>query len=292
MPLNRQQFGRDINAVVDVYRADNAWVNGWARWDQRNHMDHYIDAAFRLYDATARNQLGMTLLGGTGIRTCKELISNFGITAANGIQDQQTVWIAQQEEYRRRRGRGEGQGDGNGPVARNPVAVQGVGSILSEKDWTPILNDALIIGAATGHQTFHIALEAKEGPIWRQCEEEAREWQALNQGIRIDYPTWAWQEFMNRNIGMLWDQNYNVPRVLARELIGLCFAGYRPVFRYQELFFMPNPAAPDPTFREYAVGLRQLGFHTNLQRANVMRHISEFLFDNRRAVCVPGDEYI
>ncbi|TYC66473.1 hypothetical protein FMN63_18455 [Stappia sp. BW2] len=293
MPLNFQQFRQEINALVGVYRADNAWIAHWTRWDQPNHMDYYIDAAFRLYQTTARNQLKMTILGGASIRTCKELIANFGITAANGIQDQQTVWIAQQEEYRRRRGRGEGQDGADKKVARrNPIAVQGVGSILSEKAWTPILNDALIIGAATGHQTVHIALEAREAAIWRECEEEARQWEAQNLGIRIDYPTWAWQEFMNRNIGMLWNQHHQVPKVLARELIGLSFAGYKPVFRYQELFFTPNPHTPDPTFKEYTDGLNELGFHTNDGRVNVMKHISEFLFDDERAVCVPGDEYI
>jgi len=291
MPLTRQQFKRDINQIAQIYVADNGWVTSWARWDHRNHMDYYIDAAYLLYDATSRNQLRMTVLGGTGIRFAKELIANFGVTAANGMQEQQTKWLAEQEEYRRRRGRGEDQANANGRRAANTVPVRG-GSILSEKNWTPLLNDALIIGGATAHHTFHIALETPEMAAWRQCELEAREWQARDQGIRIDYPTWAWQEFLNRNIGMLWDVGRGNPRVLAREIIGLSFAGYRPVFRYQGLAFEPDPLAPDLTFHDYAQGLRDLGFDQGAQRAEIMKYISEYLFDDRRAVCVPGDEYI
>jgi hypothetical protein len=300
------------------YWDDNAWVESWAKWQNPETMDDYCRAAYDLYRTAANNQMPYTLLGGTGIRMCKNLISNFGVTAASGIQEEKTGRHVAAEQRARNQGKGV-----HTDADRNiipPVPVTG-GAILSEKKWTPLLNDALIIGAITAHKTFSLTLEPTEHDLFRKCGEDVldievpklqeilphvtgrREAERLLKA-NYDYQEKHWKEFMNRNTGMFWGfgqgkdkqtnrkASFQLPRVLARELLGLAFFGYQPEFGQGELYFKPpKDNAPDPTFQAYVKGLNDIGFHeANRQtRIRLMSKISKFLFDDPRAVQLPQD---
>jgi|GEM_PF-1177544 len=310
--LQWNAFKREVEGLQDIYRQDNRWVGWWrhASWNNACVMPAYIRAAFRLYEATARNELEFIVLGGTSIRMARDLIFAFGITGHNGIQDAPTVVAARGAQADRAAPRATV--DQNGaplPPPANPdnrvVPVIGVGSILSEDRWTPILNDALIVGAATAQHDFVIALDRYEQGIWRECEitlkpelERMRARYAQRYGGNPpdtflknteEYREMVWQRFFSWNMGMFWDSRLNNPRVLTRELLGLSMFGYEVKLGDKQIGFRPNPAAPDPSFTTYVHGLRNLRFHDNTARSRIMQSLSMFLLGNNHDIGFTAD---
>ncbi|MEM8813186.1 MAG: hypothetical protein AAGF59_11265 [Pseudomonadota bacterium] len=315
MPLlGKQQFEQQMWNLRNVYRRDNEWVGRFItpNWEEDPHMRMYIDAAFRLYEATTRNELKLTLLGGTEIRKAKSLVSNFGVTAVNGIQDPETSRIVLNEQIARSNGKGmtppnATQENGHRVVPVHAVPVRGVGSILSETHWTPLLNDSLIVGAATAERNFQIALEPEEVVKFQQSvmkftiplpqlgpnptERKVKlktEW-AVMENLNGAVTKEIWKDFVARNMSMLWNSKDNCPRVLARELLGLSFLGYKPVFFAHQLAFQRRPDAPDADFPTYVEGLGNVDFQNSEKRIDIIKHISEFLFGEDTAVCMPCD---
>jgi len=311
--LQWDAFKREVEGLTTIYRQDNRWVSWWrhANWNNACVMPAYIRAAYRLYEATARNELDFVVLGGTSIRMARDLIFNFGITGVNGIQDRPTVVAARAAQADRAAPRPDV--DENGapvPPPADPdnrvVPVTGVGSILSEDRWTPILNDALIVGSATAQHDFVIALDRYEQGIWRECEatlrpdlERMRTRYAQRYGGNPndaflknteEYRCMVWQRFFSWNIGMFWDTHLNIPRVLTRELLGLAMFGYEVKLGDKQIGFRPNTNAPDPTFAHYVTGLRNVRFHDNAAaRARIMRALSTFLLGHRYAISFRAD---
>lgn len=310
--LQWNAFKREVEALQGIYRQDNRWVGWWrhASWNNACVMPAYIRAAFRLYEATARNELGIVVLGGTSIRMARDLIFAFGITGLNGIQDAPTVVAARAAEADRNAPRPTVDRNGVPPPApANPdnriVPVNGVGSILSEDRWTPILNDALIIGSATAQHDFVIALDRYEQGIWRECEATLKPELArmhTRYAARFggnppesflkstdEYRQMVWQRFFNWNLKMFWDTNYNIPRVLTRELLGLSMFGYEVKLGDKQIGFSPNPNAPDPTFTAYVNGLRNMRFQDNTARPRIMQSLSMFLLGNNHDIGFSAD---
>lgn len=296
MPLMQwREFRREIEALVTIYRDDNRWVGTWrnASWNNDHTMYLFQRAAYRLYEATGRNELRYVLLGGTGIRMSRELILNFGVTSANGIQDAPTVGEVDFTNQARRGAAAQPRPQ----AAANPddrvIPAQGFGSILSEKDWTPILNDALIVGSVSARHEFMLALEPKERGIFRESEASVRT--ALHKrrpGAMLGPEEWrdVWLKVFRGNIGMFWDVQRNIPRVLARELVGLSIFGYRVKLTGQGVGFEPpGNDVPDPTFANYVQALRRIGFHRPGARARIMREISGFLVNDDQALCFTAD---
>ncbi len=263
--------------LVDDYRTDNAWVGQWTTgsWNDPAEMAKYIEAAYNLYAATARNALQLTLLGGTEIRMDDHYVKSFGITAANGIQDEETVKCVQRALLQRGITALTARANTPGKFA---APVTGTGSILSEKRWTPILNDSLILGAITSRQPFYLAL----------TPEEQRDWTAANAAkvtkvsvLAANYDNSAvikaWKDFLNAHELMFfgpWG-----PRVFARELLGLKWFGYRPVFSWHQLGFEPTSGSPSPSFRTYVLKLRSVGFQDKNKQL-IKAELSRFLFND------------
>jgi hypothetical protein len=310
--LQWNAFKREVEALQDIYRQDNRWVGWWrhASWNNACVMPAYIRAAFRLYDATARNELEFVVLGGTSIRMARDLIFSFGITGLNGIQDAPTVVAARGAQADRAAPRPTLDRKGQPlPPPANPddrvVPVIGVGSILSEDRWTPILNDALIVGSATARHDFVIALDRYEQGIWRECEitlkpelARLRARYAARFGGNPpesflknteEYRQMVWQRFFSWNMGMFWDARFNIPRVLARELLGLSMFGYEVKLGDKQIGFSPSPNAPDPTFTAYVNGLRALRFQDNTARPRIMQALSTYLLGERHAIGFRAD---
>lgn len=316
--LTKKQFTTQLWNLRNVYRRDNHWVQFVVKpsWMFDYNMRLYIDAAYKLYDATANNHLKLTLLGGTNIRLAERLLANFGVTGVNGIQDDATDDIVVREQGLRNAGKGMPVHD-HGTRAGRPVGqvrrvpMTGVGSILSEKRWTPLLNDALIIGGATANHAFEIALEEGEHELFRRCSDNnavpfnrpvatpgnpltPQQIQLRDRQDRFNNDSFTsaaiWREFVQKNIGMLWDMGRNNPRVLARELLGLSFLGYEPIFSGQKLGFQRVDGAPNPTFQDYTDQLSDVGFEAAQNRIPIIKAISRFLFNDEKAVYVPEDK--
>lgn len=293
--LTLEEFTKQLVELSDEYRRDNAWVNNWAHWDNNEIMAKFISCAYNLYSATATNRLKLTLLGGTEIRLHDPYIRNFGLTAANGIQDKEAKFYVERERERRLKTYLH-----PSPRARNPVGYTPVtgGSILSEKSWTPILNDSLIIGAVTAGQNFALALTPLEQGDWKEMFEEKENTNQPHMmqggGVKTKFladkygqSKETWKKFMNYQKRMFIDVRSGAPRVFSRELLGLYFAGYKPEFSSIQLGFSSTGKKP-LDFKTYLRNLRSVGFHNSQQNMHkIMENISMFLFEDRTALGCP-----
>jgi len=288
--LTVQQYTNQLFDLRDEYRQDNAWVGKWNEsWNDEDVMTKFIGFGYNLYAATARNALHLTVLGGTEIRLDETYIRNFGVTAANGIQDAETKKWVSSEQRRRAIRRAFPQRTQN--PDRSVVSVTGVGSILSEEGWTPILNDSLILGAITGGQDFALGLTPAEQADWNVMNGASINRTAVlsarfgGSAAMLD----AWKSFFNSQKRMFFFE-WGGPRVFTRELLGLSFFGYKPEFSWHQLGFYPAPGKRiPPDFRTYVRKLRELGFHdpTPQNQAKMTAAISTFLFSDPAAIGYP-----
>ncbi len=288
--LSKRSFIHQIFTpeVQNWYRRDNDWLMRWdEKWSDEVVMTRFCNAAYNLYKATATSALNLTLLGGTEIRLDQDYVRSFGVTAANGIQDKITEDIVKKEILERHlRARHPS------PHARSHVAVATSvtgGAILSEKDWTPILNDALILGAITAGQEFHLALTPGEQADWNAMN-GAKVNKTAVLASRFGETTSlvnAWKAFLNSQKRMFFFP-WGGPRVFTREILGLSFFGYKPQFTWHQLSFAPGSGPGEiADFRNYLRKLNEVHFQAPTDQAKVMEAISKYLFNDPRAIGNP-----
>jgi hypothetical protein len=287
--LSIQQFTNQLFDLRDQYRRDNAWVGKWNEsWNDEAIMTRFIGFAYKLYTATARNALRLTVLGGTEIRLDETYVRNFGITAANGIQDKQTErWVRTEQIKRGWRAKNTDPRSSN--PDRTPAPVTGTGSILSEKGWTPILNDSLILGAITAGQNFALGLTPAEQGDWQAMNGAKVNKTAVLAARFGDTPKLmnAWKSFLNSQKRMFFFP-WGGPRVFTRELLGLFFFGYKPKFSWHQLGFQAGTGKREPPhFRTYLRKLNDVGFQSPSDQAKIMKTISEYLFNDPKAIGAP-----
>jgi hypothetical protein len=252
MPWNSLQFMDALNACGNRYEADNEWfIKKW--WgDQVN----YSLNAWKLYHRASTSSLGMLLLGSAKIREDPTLLGSFGMTSGSGTDDKTRQLIEKLQAQRT--------GLQTAPGLRDAPKVVGPGSVLSDKRWTPLLNDCYILGGAHAGFEFHYAEDAADAEFARMPPPLT--------------PVNKWQAFLMSHPETFWDQDRNVPRILSRELIGLKTFGYRPQFFLQQLSFKPSQSG-DGTFTTYLDALAASGY-TRANRKQVIDAISLFLFGN------------
>jgi hypothetical protein len=296
--LTKPQYIAQLYSLKDWYRKDNAWIERWDdKWSDEAVMNRFINAAYNLYCATARNSLQLTVLGGTEIRMDSTYVQNFGVTAANGIQDKATEIIVKKETLNRHfRARNAVAGPNSSSPDNVPAPVKGSGSILSEKDWTPILNDSLVLGAIEGRQSFYLGLTESEQLHWAilNGDKVNRTQTIATRFGETDALKKAWISFFNSQKQMFF-QKFG-PRVFTRELLGLCFFGYKPEFSWHQLAFYPVAGAGETAnFDNYVKNLREVHFHSYsgpsgsepTDQAKIMKVISKFLFNDETALGAP-----
>jgi hypothetical protein len=93
-----------------------------------------------------------------------------------------------------------------------------------------------------------------------------------------------WQSYFRAHPGIIWDTTRQVPRILARELIGLKAFGYRPQFFPEQLSFAATQSN-GATFKTYLDALVAAGI-TSGDRTLVLETLSRFLFGNAQALTV------
>lgn len=274
--LNYEEFHAQLWSLRTVYRTTNPWVPKSLnqKWDDDDVMTHVIKAAYELYAATAGNQLKMVLLGDTEIRQDSLLIPNFGVMSAHGIQESETRRLVIQERYKRWANAERA----TGPMKEVAKVASG-GSILSDSKWTPILNDALILGAIESQQEFHLALNQQERIAWTDHCKPFDEATQKDFAARNHCPPDLWPAFFKKQPQLLWNGKF--PRVLSREILALKFFGYKPSFSIHGLSFIPklgNSIGP-PSFKTYNEGLQKAGFFENSE-SRVLDEIALYLFED------------
>jgi hypothetical protein len=161
---------------------------------------------------------------------------------------------------------------------------------LSDDKWTPILNDALMLGSIECGCGFYLGLNSVERAAWIAGGFDADAFGIASSGNfggavapAGDRFRSKWLTFMRQQPQILW--RGGVPRVFARELIALKTFGYLPIFSKLGLAFEPPavPPAEAVTFSNYIEKLNTLRFHEN-DKPRVMGAISEFLFNDATAL--------
>ena len=312
--MNKEEFLKQLAQTASQYDQDNSWFGfrtGGQPWSMGT-WDEFVSAAWKLYKNASSNHLQMILLGDTKIRSDPGLLFDFGLVANTNTPQEdedrtlvsnlmrQRSSIASKSIYEE-----PVEMMGRGSIFAGSVEMMGPGSILSAKRWSPALNDALMLGGIIKRHDFHFALNLDERKIWDSlCREHLeppgelrqlrkRKRTNLSYAILRGHPLspsqqreaeTMWLKFLRRVPRVLWE--HDTPRVFVRELLGLKFFGYRPLFSRYELMFIPSGEAgkvPTPTFQGYLNCLRKVGFERS-NKELIMSSLSEFLFNDVNAL--------
>lgn len=300
MYVNKQEFIGEITREYATIKGQNIWAKKYFEYEMPGHSlsqqaEVSAQRCWSLYTASRDNALGFLLLGEVSMRSKMDLVQNFGLTSAFGHEDDEP-WL----------------GPWLGSEIKNPLEVQdllsnidpttldarnnaqlrglqGPGSILSERLWTPLMNDAWLLGGVHKQQSFHLvteglgegklvpALDALRDPAGASSAEvpgsNDTSLSARVQGV--------WRQWFVDNPQYLYE--HWGPRVLARELLGLMSFGYQPEFTRQELGFRCADAqrATGAKITAYSEALCGLGFHKGndpAARSAVLKALSVWLF--------------
>lgn len=341
--LSKRLFMKEVSSLKQTYRVNDSWVD-WLGWEDDLRMKLLMEIAYKLYRATATNALQLTLLGDTEIRKMTELIRNFGLASASGVQGGEYVEYSigkKNDDHGVKMDVMVDRLENERSALQKKAKVSmgkllGPGSILSDKNWTTILNDALILGAIHSKQPLYLALNTKEQAAWQATgygkfkvnlrgkikayndrNAEIKEFNNRNAEIKAindrsskveaddkdktvkhktvkhktvteaDSYKGYWLSFLRKQPQMLWNEQREIPRVLARELLGLKFFGYKPVYSRMGLGFESNPNASNstipPSFKKYLDNLSAVSFFKN-DREKILGEVSEFLFGDKKAL--------
>jgi hypothetical protein len=244
----------------------------WMAWD----IPANIISSWRIYKRHRPLGMPFILLGDTKIRKMPELVRNFGFASGGLITDRDDA--AMIERLR----------------AQHLFRKQGLprignGAILSDANWSPLLNDALILGGVHRGVEFHLADDrfAAMQPLVSESVSRfggARPGQPAGAPAAAD-PAARWRSFFRRTPDVLMDTKGKVPRVLAREIIGLGAFGYSPRFSEQQLTFVctDHPRARHASFDAYLAALDEAGMFVNA-RERILGALATILFGQPKAL--------
>jgi hypothetical protein len=168
------------------------YVKQMPHWYNAGSETEEFDNAWQVYSNAANTQLTLLVLGDISIRSDEDLLQNVGTTANFPMRSKKSLAASNQK-----------------------------GSVLNEKYWWPMINDAWVLGGVHSLTPFHMAYNS------RPPDDD------------------------------LWDLRGKRPRVLGRELLGLFTFGYRRIRHSHEaklgIVFAPvnKTKATQATFAEY-----------------------------------------
>ena len=281
--LTAAEFTSECNAAKQSlylkywpYNQDYSNTTGW--FDPNGFEGHCRDA-WLMYQTTTKNafaqgESGILLLGG-GIRYEQKLLRNFGtatVTKDRGNHAQTVSSILRRVTN----------------IFMNPelrLDADIAGSILADGRWSPLLNDAFILGGIHSGATFHLA-EPKFDAYAAKHHLANPDQLWANFFIEEDF---LWQADKNSS-----GQRVTWPRVFSREALILKAAGYRavinPTFYHQGreyqhvcLFFTPPPSPRALSLVDLPAHLEpMLKFQRDrIENPDLMlQTLSEFIFGN------------
>jgi hypothetical protein len=269
-----------------VWTDQEYWQRAADCWDRYNSQERWFPwgadptgmrmlAGLKMYRNVGQGRV-MMLLGDAKIRQDFTLVMNFGLASGSGSDDQKMI----DELNARRRNLAL---DSSSPA----IPVAGSGSILNDQKWSPLVNDSFILGGTHSGREFHLTLQDFEQfDLERQKTRQvfgqtAPQYPAAK--LRSpDYFEQKWKLYLITHPEVLWNSALRIPRVFARELVGLQAFGYAPDFNYGGIGFRKADRGPDD-FSTYLAALTGAGF-LNADKARITSTISAFLFGNSGAL--------
>jgi hypothetical protein len=258
MAWSENDFMANTEGLESRYKDDNKWFYQSKKTSWKEESQN----AWLLYTKANTNSLGTLLLGDAKIRTAGDLLKNFGMASGGGISDIDEIQKAKEIQ------------DWRAGVTKKGEAerVIGPGSILNDKNWTPFLNDAFVLGGVHGGQDFH----------WAEVEFQSATQLDAAKAMRDRAYLWnTWRTYLVKGRNF-WSEGF--VRIFARELIGLKTFNYMPMFTTVEIFFKPASTGGG-SFKEYLDALTKVKFEEGASASQAInRELGEFLFGDEDAL--------
>lgn len=312
MYASKQAFVDEVTKHLPTIKGQNAWAKKYFELELPANPSDKVTAeasaqrCWGLYVASRDNALGFLLLGEVSMRRKLALVQNFGVTSAHGHEDEEP-WLSPWLGHDAPTGPGVAANLANVPADtldasknRHLQDLQRPGSILSDRLWTPLMNDAWLLGGVHKGQSFHLVTEGlgqdklvaamnvlTKKALFEQTRAKFGDPQSIHRSDPVAAARNVWRQWFTDNPQYLYETFG--PRVLVRELIGLMSFGYQPVFSRQELAFeCKDPkAAADATIWAYSEALNGLLFHQGsdpVARRSVLKALSTWLFERDDAL--------
>lgn len=295
--LSIDQIKRQLMRLRQHYITKDTFVKTSMKidWDLKEVYKECVDLACLLYQSRGRAPIRTTLLGSSALQWDKEYLLNFGFASASPLNKRKSDDQARILELEKVRTE-----IASGSPHKSAQAIQmlGSGSILGDPKWTTLFNDAFILGSIDAGHNFALALTQTEQKEWTAHVSRLKLSKFTNlhvRNIHNDESYWrnVWREFLGKHTEIIWygilnsaGKQYDQPRVLARELLGLSYFGYKPVFTEHELFF-EKKLHVIPSFLKYTQNLTRIGFHGTAginNKRKVLNDVSRFLFGSESAL--------
>lgn len=311
MYTDKAVFIEEIKKHYPTIRGQNSWAKKYFELEMpllgpQVEKEVSAERCWLLYLASRDNTLGMLLLGEVSMRSKLTLVQNFGLTSAHGHEDDEpwlSPWLGSDLKdpvgaKKNLTGINPNTLDAN--KNRHLTKLQGSGSILSDRLWTPLMNDAWLLGGVHKRQGFHLVTEGLGQEKLNEAFSVITK-KVLFEATRTKFgnAATAYQSDHSTAIRKIWNQWFLDnpkclyeswgPRVLVRELIGLMTFGYQPVFSRQELVFECNDAskAEGATIWAYSEALNALSFHQGNDpsaKSKVLKAFSTWFFGKDNAL--------
>jgi hypothetical protein len=253
-------------------------LDSWFTWGAPK--EHTL-AALKMYRCASQGTLGLLLLGDAKIRQDQTLVRNFGLASGSDSHEKDDQKVIDEAMAWRQNLASK--------TSTPAVPVSGRGAILNDIKWSPMLNDSFILGGVHRGSDFHLALQDfhqfdLELQQRRQAFGPAAPQYAAAPARGPEYYQQKWKLYLIANPEVLWNSKFGIPRIFARELMGLKTFGYTPAFTAAELGFVPRySGAGRADFEQYLLALGKVGFPAK-NKARILSAISEFLFGDANSL--------
>lgn len=270
---------QELKGLTASYIADNSWFRFYsASGTEPMSPDKYAEAAGRAF-VHSKKAVVPLLLGDSKLRTDQEVVDNFGVSDAEAAN-----------------AGGSSAASASARSAAPPVPVAGgpprpasssasataPGAVLSNSKWSPMLNDAFILGGIKHKKQFVYAPVGDELSFVRSIAPSGTAPPGATKEQQIQAGMTVWKAFFLAKPVQLWDRGF--PRVFARELLGLKKFGYKAAPTSTNLAFdCPLPDPPSANFANYLTYLTECHFQEP-SKQRVLEEIGEFLFNDKQAL--------
>jgi hypothetical protein len=278
---------QEIRNQAANYMADNSWFRFYSPvGGEPMTPDKYAEAAGRAYVHVKKATVPL-LLGDTKLRSDQEITDNFGLSdaeaaraAANPAPSRPAipaVPVAGSSVP-------SAAVSARPPGSPNPPSAAAPGAVLSNVKWSPMLNDAFILGGIKHKKQFVFTPVGDDLSFIQSIAPSASSSPAATKEQQIQAGMSVWKSFFLTKTYQLWDRGF--PRVFARELLGLKKFGYKAAPTATNLSFdcpLPDPP-PNVTFAAYLSYLSNECHFQEPNKQKVLEEIGEFLFNDKNAL--------
>ena len=290
--MTASEFITETKRLKELYNTYDAYVQRSQGWNDNDKYEKCILAAYKIYELAKNPPLGALLLGDAGIRAMSDLLFNFGLASGTGVQDPDIEKLIAELADKRNTFNQSIQSEKDIIKEVFPPLI-GPGSILSDQTWSTMLNDAFILGGIDGGHPFIFTLSNQPTKKTTYLLSEQQAWaQHIQKYSRPVYrpsmrtplgrnKQWQteWISFLKQYPEILYVSGHRSgPRVLARELLGLKFFGYMPVYSRLQLSFERAKHVPI-SFETYLDQLNKVQFFDNDNSPTKREHILSAIFE-------------